>query len=258
MATVGFAASEQEKKHIDELADSFVKEHGGNKADFLIAMVSAYETSKARQELSGRADEIEYVEKLLASLHTAYISSLEMAKLAKSEATEAVAAEVEKIKSMQSTLQATINRMTIENKELASQVAQVDILQEKLDSAYQQVDNEHDTNKILRANVQELTAKLKVNEAAMAKIAALTERVSQVEQENIVLQNKILALEDEKTNMCRDFEEKAKLSAGKAINEREAAVLAVKKEYSDKLGSIQDAYHQRIIEILGYKKSDFV
>lgn len=250
MATVGFSASEQDKKHIDELADSFVKEHGGNKADFLAAMVSAYESSKARQELPGRVDEINHVENLLGGLRTAYMSSLAMAKAAKIEASEAVEAEINKFGAIQSTLQGNIDRLTAENKALSEQVVKGEEISKQYDAVRLQLIGEQDTVKILRSTVQELTSKIESMGAAVAKSGEFTERIRQLEQENTVLHNKITVMEEEKSKICREYEEKAKLASEKAANEQEAAVLAVKREYAEKVDSLQGIYHKRIAELL--------
>jgi len=256
MATVGFSASEQDKKHIDELAESFIKEHGGNKSSFLAAMVSAYEISLATTELPGRADEIEHVDNLLTDFRSAYIASLSMAKAAKTEAAAAVAAEVERVNSVQSKLQANIDRLTDENKELSAQLKVANDKYKDFEEVCQQLARERETSEIIRGNVRELTVKLSEMQEKAGSADSLVELNKQLKQKVSDLQVKITEMEEEKSKILRDFDEKSKFALERAANERESAVLAVKQEYMTKLDSANEMYNRKIAELLQVVRVD--
>lgn len=279
MATVGFSASDEQKAKIDELAEQFVKDNGGNKGDFLNAMVTAFESCKARQELAGRAEEIDHVEKLLDGLRVAYMSSLSMAKMAKEEASTAAAAEIQKAKAVQDTLQAKIDELKAGKADAEEKAATVDTLKSELEAVKKELAEEKerarkaeeeraDLSSVFKTQVQELTTKAEGMSAEVAQakeqaeaFASLAEEVKRLKEDLASAQAeasasalKMQAMEQEhKAELERlrgRYEEKSAVAAQKAENEKTAAVLEAKEESAKKLEKMQEEYSRRLLEVV--------
>lgn len=125
MATFGINVSDEQKSKAEAAAEAWAKAHGGTRADFLTAMLETMATAAAKEALPGRRDEIESFETRLSGLRDTYMASLAMAQAAKEEAAtarqaaqEKAAAEVEKAKSIQCTLQNRIDELEAEVAEI--------------------------------------------------------------------------------------------------------------------------------------------
>ncbi len=234
MATAGFSVTDEQKQKVDQAAEQWIKDNGGNKADFLFAMMTALENASAKEALAGRADEIEHVEKLLDGVRVAYMSSLSIAMTAKEEAATAAKTEIDKAKRVQDTLQAKIDELTERTKD-AEQKAELatdeaDRLQKAFEAATKRaeaaeltLEEQRDSHKILSSRLIELEKKLdgyeKIREQA----------------------NRAADLEKELADLKKRTEQEAKLAAQTAAAELREAVAAERERYAVKLAEMLDA-----------------
>ncbi len=234
MATIGFSATDEQKAKVDQLAEQWIKDNGGNKADFLSAAIAALENANAKEALAGRADEIDHVEKLLDGIRVAYMSSLSIAMTAKDEAATAAAKEIEKAKSLQDTLQSKIDELTERTKE-AEQKAELatdetDRLQKAFEAATKRaeaaeltLEEQRESHKILSDRLVELEKNLNGYE----KVKEKAERAE--------------TLEKELADLKKRTESEAKLAAQTAAAELREAVAAERERYAVKLAEMLDA-----------------
>lgn len=158
MATAGFNVSDEMKSRIDEAAGRFVDENGGSKADFLGAMLAAWESSVAKNALAGRADEIEHVEHLLDGMRTAYMSSLAMAQAAKTDAMEATAREMEKSRAEAGRLHEDIATLKKQLADAAATAAELDELRATISDVEARADRANAAREAAEAERSELSA----------------------------------------------------------------------------------------------------
>lgn len=234
MATAGFSVTDEQKAKVDQAAEQWIKDNGGSKSDFLLAMVKALESANAKAALAGRADEIEHVEKLLDGIRVAYLSSLSIAKAAKEEAATAAASEIERAKAVQNTLQETINNMkadvkaAIEAKEGAeSRAAELETSlsenMEKTKELQTELDDTKADKKRLMADVERLEAEI----VEMAELKAKAAKVDKSEAE-----------------AARMAEANEALS--KKIKELEAAAAKTEKAHEKELNELQGRQKERL------------
>lgn len=233
MATIGFSATDEQKAKVDQLAEQWIKDNGGNKSDFLSAAIAALENANAKEALAGRADEIEHVEKLLEGVRVAYMSSLSIAMTARDEAATAAAKEIEKAKRVQDTLQAKIDELKARTSE-AEQKAEAaeeeaehlqtafDAANKRADAAELSLNEQRESHKIISERLVELEKKLNGYE----KIKELADRAE--------------ALEKEIADLKKRTEAEAKLARQTAAAELREAVASERERYAVKLAEILD------------------
>ncbi len=247
MATVGFSVSDEQKQKVDAVAEAWIKDNGGSKSDFLKAMLNALELNQAKAALGGRVDEIEHVESLLDGLRTAYMSSLAMAKSARSEALQASAAEVDRLKSANDTLQTHLADLKAK---LEASKADVINVRSDLTSLFQgQIKDAKSRADAMEAKAKEAESLKKENLELKEKL-----KVSEAEKADLVKANADHQAEIEQ--LKGRFAEKLEVALAKADNEKNAALLKVQQEAEAKLEGMRqkmraelEAYATKLSEL---------
>lgn len=153
MATVGFSVTDEEKAKYEEIAEEFEKTYGGSKKDFFAACIEAFQSKTAKEALSGRADEINNVERMLNNLREAYMYSLSMAKMAQEQAETDIKQFKEQEIIKEQKLKESIANLTNEKNELIAQNKELTEKETALNTEIEQ----------LRADLE--SANIKVSEA---------------------------------------------------------------------------------------------
>lgn len=216
MATAGFSVTEEQKQRIDQMADQWIKENGGNKNDFLLAMLAALENAQAKKALAGRADDLENVERLLEGLRVAYMSSLSMAAIAKDEVKTAAEKERERSKSIQETLQAKIDELKPQAERVNSLLEELADVAKRAETAEKALSDVQQLNKILNEKIEELTSDL----GSVGEWKKNAERVKELEQ-------KIKEMERERATAIREAVLAEHEEAARKMDELRAQYAAV-------------------------------
>ncbi len=221
MATVGFAANEEQKKRIDELAEQFTRDTGKSKSDFLVAMTEAFEMNQAKVQLRGRVDEIEAFEKLLSDCKQMYLSSLVQAKSAKETAINEVNNEIEKSKKLHETLQSKID-------ELESKLTEAEVINKE--------------NEALKTENELLTNKLAKAERAKEESEAERADLSKIFKEQIASEKEKVASFIDKANKFENLKNELE-ALKKQYRESE---YEMKIKYENQIETLKKKYDDRI------------
>lgn len=233
MATAGFNVSDELKQRVDKAAEQFVNDNGGSKADFLTAMLSAWETGAARLALPGRADDIDDFESHMASLKASYIQSLSIAKSAREDADVAVKAEIQKAQGKQAELVATIN-------DLRSRLKDAEAEKKEIESkAAVEVAN---SAKTFNAELDKVRAK--AEEADAAKAEAINAKAD-LER----LRKELADSKNELEQQTGRYKEKMDVAKEKADIELRKAVLEAKEMASKEIDALRTDYAKKLREL---------
>lgn len=229
MATIGFPVTDEVKQQIDTMSEQFATAHpGSRKADFLNALVNAYEMMQARTALPGRTDDIDNIERLLSDIRNSYLHSLALAKTAREEADKQVITEIEQGRKIQTTLQTRIDELKTKLTEAETKAAKIN----EVEQANKKLEAELTQAKTTIATIT--TANEQYQEHLREAKAQLVD-VDKTKSELASAQNRIKELEH---NL-----QQAKI-------EQQQAVLDAKRESSNAINVLQQDYHSRILEML--------
>lgn len=249
MATAGFNVSDEMKNKIDEAAGRFVDENGGSKADFLAAMLSAWETAAAKTALAGRANEIEHVEKLLEGIRTAYMASLSMALAARDEARTSMATEMERANATVAELREEINNLKAQlknaNATAATTAAELEQLRATISDVEARAENAEAARAAAEAERAELSAifqrQIREAEDKSEALAAEVEAARAVKSERDKLAGELATARAEAQATAKKINE---LEA--VINKLETDAQATAKKHQTEIDELNGRFAERM------------